>query len=133
LTWADEQHQQTGDWPTADSGTIPGTDRETWRSVDRALQVGARSLPGGSSLARLLSERRGVRNRKDLPSLTEEQISTWVAAHRQRTGKWPTARSDRSPTPRERPGWLWTWPCGMPGGDCQAGHHSGSSSPTATV
>jgi hypothetical protein len=105
LAWADEHHQHTGDWPTADSGIIPGTARETWRSVDRALQVGARSLPGGSSLARLLSERRDVRNRKDFPAgLTKEQILAWAEAHRQRNGKWPTTTSGPI---AEAPGETW--------------------------
>ena len=35
----------------------------------------------GLSLARLLSEQRGVRNKQCLPRLTERQIAAWTAAH----------------------------------------------------
>ena len=39
-------------------------------------------MPGGSSLPRLLAAHRGVRNRKQLPRLTERQIVRWARAHR---------------------------------------------------
>jgi hypothetical protein len=93
LDWADAWHQRTGEWPTADAGTIPDTGGEKWSAVDMALRGGARGLPGGSSLAQLLQARRGVRNRKGLPPLTEEQILAWVDAYRLRHGVWPTAKS----------------------------------------
>jgi len=93
LAWADDHCQRKGIYPTAKSGIIPGTARETWQSVDAALQVGGRGLAGGSSLARLLAQHRGVRNRKALPPLTEEGIFTWAKAEYDRTGKWSTAKS----------------------------------------
>jgi hypothetical protein len=65
---------RTGDWPHRESGQIPGSLGEKWRRVDNALVYGLRGLPGGSSLAQLLAERRGVRNIRRLPRLTEEQI-----------------------------------------------------------
>lgn len=93
LAWADAFHQGTGSWPTRESGTIPDSGGEKWSSVDVALRLGARVLPGGSSLAKLLAHHRGVRNRKQLPPLTEEQILAWADLHHRRTGHWPDAKS----------------------------------------
>lgn len=93
LAWADAHCKRTGSWPNLNSGPITGTLDETWRRVDSALRIGLRGLPGGSSLARLLAERRGVRNRSCLPYLTIKQILTWADAHRRRTGSWPTSES----------------------------------------
>ena len=55
-----------------------------------ALHKGQRGLPGGSTLARLLAEHRGVRNHLRLPPLKVRQILAWADAYRQRTGKWPS-------------------------------------------
>ena len=52
-----------------------------------------RGLPGGSSLARLLAEHRGVRNFQQLPPLTEEQVLKWIDEHKARKGEWPTSHS----------------------------------------
>lgn len=92
LAWADARFEATGQWPTAKSGRIPGTD-ETWGNISQALRLGLRELTGGSSLARLLAEHRGVRNRKALPSFNEDQIFAWQVAHHARTGAWPTTKS----------------------------------------
>ncbi len=54
-----------------------------------ALRHGWRELPGGSSLAKLLAENRGVRNTWTCPDLSVAQILVWVDAHRERTGQWP--------------------------------------------
>jgi hypothetical protein len=104
LAWADAHYQRTGSWPTADSGAIENTSGEKWVNVAGALHLGARGLPGGSSLARLLAEHRGVRNRKGLPPLTEEQILAWADAHHNRTGHWP--RPHTGPI-LEAPGETW--------------------------
>jgi hypothetical protein len=93
LRWADEHRQRTGAWPTSDSGTIPDSGREQWRAINVALHLGARTLPGGSSLARLLGRYRGKRSRVTVPLLTEEGILAWCDAHFQRTGKWPNVAS----------------------------------------
>jgi hypothetical protein len=93
LLWADRFHQETGTWPIQKSGAIPGTDGETWFTVDKTLRRGGRGLPAGSSLARLLAEHRGRRNPKGLPDLTEEKIRAWAEAHRQATGCWPSKGS----------------------------------------
>lgn len=69
-----------------------------------ALLKGLRGLPGGSSLARLLAEYRGKRNRARLPPYSRQQILAWADAHRQRTGNWPTGASGPI---TEAPGETW--------------------------
>jgi hypothetical protein len=59
LGWADTYFEEHGKWPQADSGPIPGTYGETWFNIDVGLYEGYRTLPGGSTLPRLLAERRG--------------------------------------------------------------------------
>jgi hypothetical protein len=93
LAWADAHRSRTGAWPTAQSGPIAGAPGETWRGVDEALRTNRRGLPGGSSLARLLAEERGVRSRGYPPPLTEKQVLAWADRHRECTGAWPTYRS----------------------------------------
>ena len=93
LAWADAFHAQAGYWPKRDSGRIPGTLSESWRTVENALRYGLRGLPGGSSLARLLAEHRGVRNVRDLPELTLAGILAWADAYQQQTGRWPNENS----------------------------------------
>jgi hypothetical protein len=105
LTWADAHHARTGEWPSALSGPVVGVDGETWCAANTALVTGIRGLPGGSSLAQLLAARRGVRNVRDLPPFTPEQILAWADAHRVRTGDWPIASSGPIP---EAPGETWS-------------------------
>jgi len=104
LTWADAHFQRAGSWPHQMSGPIPEAPGENWKKMDAALQDGRRTLPGSSSLAQLLAERRGVRNRADLPPLNVEQILSWCDAHHARTGEWP--RHDTGPI-AEAPGETW--------------------------
>jgi hypothetical protein len=61
LEWADEHIERTGNRPTRNSGLIKAAKGEKWAGVDYALRQGARGLPGGSTLAQLLAEHRGVR------------------------------------------------------------------------
>jgi hypothetical protein len=91
LIWADAWYTQLGRWPDRSCYrlVIPGTHGQKWAGLNTALQKGYRGLPGGSSLARLLAEHRGVRNRKGLPRLTHEQILGWADAFYARTGQWP--------------------------------------------
>jgi hypothetical protein len=49
------------------SGKVRHAEGEKWQNLQTALQCGHRGLPRGWTLARLLAERRGVRNRGDLP------------------------------------------------------------------
>ena len=93
LAWADAHRAATGHWPVEDSGPVSGAPAETWNGISTALTKGRRGLSAGSSLARLLAERRGARNPKGLPGLTINQIRAWAEAYRSATGRWPTAGS----------------------------------------
>src|SRR5262249_22314969 len=70
LTWARAHHRRTSAWPTAQSGPIADAPDETWRAVDEALRSGRRGLKRGLTLASLLAQAAGVRNRTSLPTLT---------------------------------------------------------------
>jgi hypothetical protein len=59
LAWADAHHACTGEWPTTGSGPVPEAPGEVWRYIDAALYQGARGLPRGGRLARLLARHRG--------------------------------------------------------------------------
>ena len=63
LAWADAHRVRTGEWPSVNSGAVHGEAGERWQAIDRALRRGNRGLPGGSSLAMLLDERRGPRDK----------------------------------------------------------------------
>lgn len=89
LGWADAHYEETGQWPTADSGRVRGTLEEEWRNINQALRVGLRTLPPGDSLPRLLARFRGVRNRKGLPPYTIDQILGWADAYYKQHGRWP--------------------------------------------
>ena len=93
LAWADAYHDLNGRWPRKDSGVVPGAWNERWSAINVALQKGNRGLGGGSSLARLLAARRGVRNKKGLPHLTVPQILCWADAYHSRTGTWPQPKT----------------------------------------
>jgi hypothetical protein len=93
LAWADEYRSQTGEWPTIGSGEIPNKKGETWQKIEGALSKGRRGLPGGSSLAKLLKERRNKRMPSDLPPLSIDQILIWADMHKKEKGEWPTAKS----------------------------------------
>jgi hypothetical protein len=93
LAWADAHFRRLGQWPRCHSGPMLTVPDQTWRAVDEALRQGRRGLPGGSSLAQLLAQRRRVRNHMRLPRLTPEHIARWALDHFRRTGQWPTARS----------------------------------------
>jgi hypothetical protein len=104
LGWADAFRRRAGRWPHAESGPVPGAPGETWSAVDHALKRGARGLPGGLSLARLLARERGARKSRSLPRLSRGRILAWADAHHRRTGRWPTPES--GPVP-EAPGETW--------------------------
>jgi hypothetical protein len=92
LTWADAHHKRTGKWPQELDGPVIDAPAETWGAVNHALYDGLRGMSGGSSLARLLQARRGVRNVQDLPDLSEKQILAWAQSHFERTGQWPQVK-----------------------------------------
>jgi hypothetical protein len=99
LRWADEWFAVHGKWPNINSGLIPGTIDDTWGRIDDGLRNGHRELPknSGLSLARLLEQRRGVRNSEYPPMLSVTQIIDWAKAYHQRTGKWPKEDSGAIP------------------------------------
>src|SRR5262249_38567069 len=104
LAWADEHHRRWDDWPKAASGAIEDAPGEIWKTIDNLLRIGLRGLRGGSSLAQLLADHRGVRNALGLAGLTTQQILAWADAHHQCTGDWPTRDSG---TVVEAPGETW--------------------------
>lgn len=65
LQWADRYHDHHGQWPKINSGPIAESPGDTWRIIDVSLRTGHRGLPGGSSLCRLLRQRRGIAKRQD--------------------------------------------------------------------
>src|SRR5260370_32307104 len=81
LRLADAHHARTGDWPRITSGPVEGLPGVSWRQVDMALRRGRGGLPGGSSLPRLLAERRGARPRLRPPPLAEPAVVAWARAH----------------------------------------------------
>ncbi len=97
LRWADSHHKRTGKWPTKKSGAVPQAQGEKWSAIGSCLQEGLRGLPRGSSLPRLLSKHRGVRNHMDLPNLSTKQILKWVDAYYKREKDWPQHNSGKIP------------------------------------
>jgi hypothetical protein len=94
LIWCDAYFKTHGRWPRQRNWheEIPGSNGEKWAYVDHALQHGLRGLSGGSSLAQLLSDHRGIRNQGKLPSLTVRQIRRWARDFRAKHGHWPKCR-----------------------------------------
>jgi hypothetical protein len=121
LAWADAFHAAHGHWPKESSGAVADAPSESWGAISLALLNGMRGLAGGSSLARLLAERRGARNKQALPHLTIDQILAWADAHHAATGQWP---SQNSGPVQDAPGETWaainsgliTGLRGLPGG-----------------
>ena len=60
------------------SGDVMDAPGETWAIINGSLSKGRRGLPSGSTLAQLLEENRGVRNKQNLPGLTVDQILQWA-------------------------------------------------------
>lgn len=104
LRWADAHHRRTGRWPQANTGAIPEAPGDSWQAVHAALSKGRRGLPGGTSLAWLLEEHRGVRHPQDRRRFTVAEVRAWAQAHLARTGEWPTAVGEPVP---EAPDLTW--------------------------
>jgi hypothetical protein len=104
LAWADDHRRRTGAWPQQASGPVLAAPGQTWAAVSLALYRGSRGLPRGSSLARLLADARGYRNRRRLPPLDVRDVLDWADAHCARTGEWPRVRTGPIP---EAPGETW--------------------------
>jgi hypothetical protein len=102
--WARRYFQKRGKWPRANYGPVDGVPGETWMAIDMALRKGKRGLVKGSSLAKFLNRRFGVRNLAELPQFTLKQILAWADAHLARTGRRPVTKSGCIP---EAPGESW--------------------------
>ncbi len=124
LAWADAHFERTGQWPSNNSGEVCDAPGETWLNLSAALREGRRGLPTGSgfTLARLLTQYRGVRNRREPPPLTLDQILRWADAHFAGTGTWPHADSG---SVLEAPGETWAPSivrCGTVAAACRGVH-----------
>jgi len=95
LGYADAHFKRKGEWPGGHTpGQIPnGPKGLTWVAIQLALIRGARGLPAGMSVAKLLEQYRGVRNQRALPVMTEQKILRWADDHHARTGDWPKHKS----------------------------------------
>src|SRR5262249_6645494 len=68
---------------SSEGGRRPAPEGDLPAGEEEGRQGGeGQGLTGGSSLAQLLAERRGVRNHLRLPRLTVEQIAAWAKAIR---------------------------------------------------
>ena len=97
LAWADTHHERTGRWPSIASVPIADAPDETWAAVNLALHRGLRGLKGGSSLARLLAEQRGVQKAARCRPFRISDILMWADAYHARHGTWPTYTSGPIP------------------------------------
>jgi hypothetical protein len=104
LAWADAFHARDGRWPVTSSGPVAESHGETWCSINAALRLGTRDLPGKSSLSRLLAQERGVQQGKDPRPISIPDILRWADAYKERHGQWPDSKS--GPVP-EAPGESW--------------------------
>jgi hypothetical protein len=97
------------------------------------LKQGGAGFPGGSSLVRLLKQRRGAKPRKGPHDLTVEQILSWADAYQAKHGRWPNVASGRvAAAPSEKwsniNGTLRKGGRGLPGGSslgCVLAEHRG--------
>jgi hypothetical protein len=98
LAWADDYQRRQARWPTLDSGPIPQAPGEYWSTVHTALSRGGRSLPGGDTLARLLTRTgrgprdHGTQDRPRRTRLSVRQILAWADVFRAAHGRWPGLR-----------------------------------------
>ena len=96
LRWADEHRQRTGRWPKPNSGPIHGTS-ENWLGMHTALMSGCRGLRCGMTLPDLLAKHRKVRNLRDLPPLSVQQILAWADHYYWQNKSWPQRTSGPIP------------------------------------
>ena len=103
LGWADAHHANET-LARRQFGSSVRCAEEIWSHLNTALERGHRGLPGGTTIARLLFERRGIRSSKHLPPLKFSEILGWADAFHARTGRWPTVDSGAI---NEAPGENW--------------------------
>jgi hypothetical protein len=85
--WVSAFQAATGRWPTARDGRVPDAAGETWGGIDTALRHGARGLAGGSSLAKLIVDRR--LSRVATTPLTITRILRMAYDHWHIMNRWP--------------------------------------------
>jgi len=103
LDWADQHYAQHSAWPTHLSGDIKGTS-ETWAGINHALERGHRGLVvSGYTIAKLLQEHRGVRNRGNLPDLSEDIVIGYADDYFASNKTWP--QRDSGPIPGTADTW----------------------------
>ena len=88
LSWADAHLARTGKFPNSLSGPVHEAPQESWANISGSLFTGTRGLVCRKmTLAKLLQEHRGKRNKGRLPNLTVSQILAWA------DGAWPDRKS----------------------------------------
>jgi hypothetical protein len=95
LEWAEAYRALKGFYPHRDTGPVLGAPGESWSGINTALRFGFRSLPGGTTLKRLLATHRGLDVRLNLPELSIAQVLAWADAFHQAHGEWPGETSGR--------------------------------------
>jgi hypothetical protein len=63
LQWADEHFERRGKWPAFHSGPVLTATTEHWSGIGRALRLGLRGLPSGTTLHDLLIKHRRIKVR----------------------------------------------------------------------
>jgi hypothetical protein len=66
---------------------------ETWIALDIALKRGTRGLPGGSSVAKLFEKYFGIRNKTNIPKISEQCIIDYMIVFKDKYGYFPHAHS----------------------------------------
>lgn len=92
LKWCDEWYDQYGKYPNQYSGDIPNT-KETWSGINGSLRRGGRGLSSGNSISKIIQKYRLVRDKSNLPKLTEEKILEWCDKWYNQYGKYPSISS----------------------------------------
>lgn len=95
LQWCDAHFRRTGQWPTAESGSVEGVPNEKWMAIHDALRLNRRGLRTGCTLAQFLIKHRGKRNVRHPPRLSLSIILRWADSHYERTGDWPSPGTGR--------------------------------------
>jgi hypothetical protein len=82
IDWIRQYLACHGKKPKQTSGVIEFAGSEykniTWSAINAVLWKGGRGLPGGSSLAQLVEKEFGIKNRANIPLLTENKICEWI-------------------------------------------------------
>ncbi len=76
--------------PNCKTGLVEGHENLTWSALNRRLEIGDKTLPGGSSLAKLIEKELGIRDSNRPPALIPlELVKDWVRQYLKKYGKRP--------------------------------------------